>query len=310
MGYLFLLIALLVGATKGFCGKKVSGFATETADATLSNFLRMLICVVIGAVIAVAQGGIQSLAVDKGLILVSLLSGVTTSLFVVSWMMAARSGAYMMVDVFLTVGVIIPMVMMRILFNEEIRVNQWLGFALLVVATAIMCSYNNKIKNRITPVALLLLVAAGAFSGACDFAQKLFNQLFVTESSSSSLPAVFNLYSYLFSAAVLAIFFVGLSLKSKRSLSRIRAQSRELLSHTYLYIPIMAICLFGHSYFKTLAGGYLTTAELYPLNSGVSLILTSVMSHFFFGERITPRCTLGLLVTFTGLIVANYHIIF
>ena len=124
MGYLFLLIALLVGATKGFCGKKVSGYAAEYADATLSNFLRMLICVAVGAVIALAQGGIQSLAVDGGFILVSLLSGVTTSLFVVSWMMAARSGAYMMVDVFLTVGVIIPMVMMRILFSEAIGHRQ------------------------------------------------------------------------------------------------------------------------------------------------------------------------------------------
>ena len=310
MGYLFLLIALLVGATKGFCGKKVSGYAAEYADATLSNFLRMLICVAVGAVIAIAQGGIQSLAVGGDLILVSLLSGVTTSLFVVSWMMAARSGAYMMVDVFLTVGVIIPMVMMRILFSEAIRVNQWLGFALLVIAAAIMCSYNNKIKKKVSPASLLLLVAVGIFSGACDFAQKLFNELFVTEGSSSALPAVFNLYSYLFSAAVLAIFFVALSVKSKKPLPEIRAQSRELLSHTYLYIPIMAICLFGHSYFKTLAGGYLTTAELYPLNSGASLILTSLMSHFFFGERITPRCAIGLAVTFAGLIVANYHIIF
>ena len=43
MGYIFLSIALISGAAKGFCGKKVSGATKTFADASLINLLRMLL---------------------------------------------------------------------------------------------------------------------------------------------------------------------------------------------------------------------------------------------------------------------------
>ena len=48
MGYLFLALSLLCGATKGFCGKKTSGFVREYKDAMFANFIRMLFCIAIG----------------------------------------------------------------------------------------------------------------------------------------------------------------------------------------------------------------------------------------------------------------------
>jgi hypothetical protein len=42
LGYLFLVLAVLCGGAKGFCGKKVSGFVKESSDAMLVNTLRML----------------------------------------------------------------------------------------------------------------------------------------------------------------------------------------------------------------------------------------------------------------------------
>ena len=37
MGYLFLMIALLAGATKGYCGKKTSGYTDNFGDAVLAK---------------------------------------------------------------------------------------------------------------------------------------------------------------------------------------------------------------------------------------------------------------------------------
>ena len=45
MGCLFFSFALLCGATKGFCGKKLSGYADNTKSAVLLNFVRMLLCI-------------------------------------------------------------------------------------------------------------------------------------------------------------------------------------------------------------------------------------------------------------------------
>ena len=59
MGYLFLVLALASGLTKGFCGKKVSGFVKESRDAMLANFLRMTICIAIGFFVVVFSDGAQ-----------------------------------------------------------------------------------------------------------------------------------------------------------------------------------------------------------------------------------------------------------
>lgn len=48
MGYLFLSISLLAGATKGYCGKKMGDFADTVQSAVLLNVLRMSLCVVFG----------------------------------------------------------------------------------------------------------------------------------------------------------------------------------------------------------------------------------------------------------------------
>ena len=298
MGYLFLLIALLVGATKGFCGKKVSGYAAEYADATLSNFLRMLICVAVGAVIAVAQGGIQSLAVDGGFILVSLLSGVTTSLFVVSWMMAARSGAYMMVDVFLLIGVILPLLICRFIYGEEILPIQWLGIALLIVAGYVICTYNVSIKGKMSLGALCLLVLCAISSGTADLMQKMFTR----EIAEGSI-AVFNFYTYIFAATTLAIcfFLFRHGEKKKHELS----SPAKIIMPVIVYVCIMAVCLFMNSYFKTAAAAYLDAVQIYPLSQGGAVILSMAMSAICFGEKINLRCIVGVVLSFAALILIN-----
>ena len=47
MGYLFLAISLLAGITKGYCGKKTSGYVNGYSGAMLANFVRMFFCIVI-----------------------------------------------------------------------------------------------------------------------------------------------------------------------------------------------------------------------------------------------------------------------
>ena len=51
--------------------------------------------------------------------------------------------------------------------------------------------------------------------------------------------------------------------------------------------------------------GYLPAAQLYPLNQGGSLILSSVMAAVFFKEKLTMPCVLGILTAFAGLLFIN-----
>jgi len=296
MGYLFVLMALLMGATKGFCGKKTSGTITTLSGTMLFNSVRMMICIPIGLLaVFMATGSLASLTVDWRTLLISLLSGAATSFFVVSWIMAVRRGAYMLVDVFLTLGVIVPVVLCRVFFGEEVRVSQVIGILMLVAASYVMCSYNMSLrKERMRLSDILLLSFSGAANGLTSFAQKWFRY------ESAADASVFNFYTYVFSAAVLIVCWL---------LARGREEKKEEgggnLLRLGVYVTVMSVCIFLHSLFSTMAAGYLTSSQLYPLMQGGGLTLSMFMAHVFFKEKITARCLTGIGIAFAALMVIN-----
>lgn len=293
MGYLFLLIALLAGATKGYCGKKTSGHTDNFGDAVLANEIRMVLCMIIGFLIVLASGELSTLIPSAKMLGISALSGIFTAIFVVTWLISVKKSAYMMVDIFLMLGVLIPLLASNIFFGETIKLTQWLGIALLFVAVILMCSYNNSIKAKLSPSALFLLLLCGVSSGIADFSQKLF-----TKCISDSSAAAFNFYTYLFAGLILMVFFTVTYKKDE-------PVDKPKIKKIFGFILIMAICLFANSFFKTLASGYLSAVLLYPLNQGCALILSAVMASAFFKEKLTGKAILGMLIAFSGLLVIN-----
>lgn len=296
MGYLFLALALLAGSTKGYCGKKTSGFVREYKDAMFTNFVRMVLCILISFLLLALSGRLSLLAVDLNVVLITLLSGVTTSVFVVAWLLAVRRGAYMMLDVFLMLGVIVPLLLSEFLFDEKIRLNQWAGLLVLLVAVVIMCSYNNQIKEKMSLKSLGLLVLCGIANGLTDFSQKLY-----VKTVADSSAAVFNFYTYIFSALMLLVFYLGAKVTDKTGSS----SETDVLRRVGGYVAVMSVCLFLNSYFKTMAAGILPSAILYPLSQGASLILSSFMSMLFFKEKLTAKCITGIALSFAGLLIIN-----
>jgi len=293
MGYLFLIVALLTGTTKGYCGKKTSGYTNGFRDAVFANCIRMLLCTVIGLGLILVSEDPGHLILSGNMLLISAFSGISTAIFVVTWLVCVRKSAYMMLDIFLMLGVLIPLIASNVLFHEAIKPTQWIGIAILFAAVVIMCSYHNTIKEKLTPGALILLLICGAASGLADFSQKLFVKLIPDGSA-----AVFNFYTYLFAAVVLLITFAA----TKETISPTeKADYKKIFG----YILVMAICLFANSYFKTPAAGHLQALVLYPLNQGCGLILSAVMSSFLFKEKLTVKAVIGILVAFIGLLIIN-----
>ncbi|MBO5127375.1 MAG: hypothetical protein J6D10_07375 [Clostridia bacterium] len=298
MGYLFILLALTCGITKGFCGKKTSGLIASFPDAMLFNAVRMLICIPIGLLFVLAYtGSAASLAVDSPTLLISAVSGISTSVFVVTWLAAVRTGAYMMVDIFPTLGVIVPVIACRIFFDEAVRWNQIAGILLLTAAAYIMCTYNRTIgKSELTPGSLLLLTVCGFSNGVTSFSQKWFQY------QSTADVSVYNFYTYVISAAVLLFCWLAVH---KKSAPADPAARRTIVRKLAVYVVIMSLCLFLHSLFSTMAAGYLTSSQLYPLMQGGALVLSMLMCAIFFGERITLRCLVGIGTAFAALLCIN-----
>ena len=296
MGYLFLTISLLAGATKGYCGKKTSGYVQGYKDAMFANTIRMMFCILIGFGMILFDGNIHKIVPSVSLLAVSALSGITTSVFVVCWVISVKKGAYMMLVVFLRLGVLVPILAGKIFFEESIKVTQWIGIGILFIAVYIMCSYNNSIKEKITITSLVLLIICGVANGLTDFSQKLFMKM-----EGNTPISVFNFYTYIFSALTLFAFYnVFRKMEQKDG-----EEKGSGIKKIFGYVLVMSICLFANSYFKTKAAGYLDSVQLYPLSQGASLIISTGMSALLFRERLTLKCVIGVLISFVGLIVLN-----
>lgn len=295
MGYLFIAISVLSGAAKGYCGKMTSGYVEKYNDAMFINIIRMSICVIIGFLMLLAQGNVGFLAVDAKTLAITALSGVTTSLFVVCWLLSVKRGAYMMLDVFLMMGVIVTLLCSKFTFGEEIKGTQWIGLAILLAAVLIMCSYNNSIKQKMTPISLALLIAAGVANGLTDFSQKLYVHYGVNDNA-----AVFNFYTYVFSALTLGLFYLIFKFNNRE-----KGHEGEVLKKIFLYVLVMSVCLFLNSFFKTKAAALLPATQVYPLFQGCALMLSSIMSAVFFKEKLTPKCIIGLIMAFVALLIIN-----
>ena len=219
-------------------------------------------------------------------------------MFVVTWIGCVRWGAYMMVDVFITLGTVIPMTLCMVLFGETVGVFQIIGLLVLVFAAYLMCTYHKKLSegSRLRVGQCLLLVLCGASNGLTQFSQKWLRYAGNTDVS------VFNFYTYIVAALVLVLCAL---LYREPGTGGESAEKRANLRRLGLYVVIMSGCLFLHSFCSTAAAGYLPSSRLYPLMQGSSLVLSMLMSAICFGERITVRCVIGITVTFAALLCIN-----
>lgn len=292
MGYLFLGISLLAGATKGFCGKTISGKIESIKGTFYVNMIRMLLCVIIGFFVVMPEG-LSALNVAPKTLMITAVSGISTSIFVASWIIAVKRGAFVMLDVFLTLGVGITVALCRIFFSEPVEINQYIGYFLLIIAAYIMCSYSSRIKGGLNFKSFLILVLCGVANGLSDFSQKWFVHT-VTEGS----IGVFNFYTYVFSSMTLILLFL---IENKIEKKQNDGKSFQIL----FVLCIMAVCLFANSYFKVLAARYIDSATLYPLSTGMALIFSVLMASLFFKEKATARCIVGAAITFAALVIMN-----
>ena len=309
MEYLVIGVALLCLTVKGYCGKKLSCFVEDTSAAYLFNFLRMLFCLLIGIALVSFEGALPYLAIDGGMLAICALSGFANAAFLVGWMLAIRKNSMVSVDVSLTLGSLIPSVLCLLLFSEPLSIPKMLGFALIVIATAILAGHSKQTVGG-GAVGALLLVFATVGDGISGFAQQLYKQYY-TEAGSHRVgmiypKTVFHFYTYVFAAlALLTVLVIYFILQKKKQAAN--APRRPILAippRAILHISIMAVCLFAANYFQTVATNDfgVPSQVLYPIIKGGCLITVNFTAMLFFGERITPRSVCGSLIALGGIV--------
>ena len=312
MVYLFVFLALFSLSVKGYCGKKVGVYVSETGDSFLFNLIRMLFCMLIGFAVVFVEGSTKRLVPEGALLLICALSGISNAAFLVGWLLAIQKNSMVTVDVTLTVGSIIPALLCALCFGESILLPKMIGFLLIILATIILSGYNKKMKGSTDPIGIFLLLLATLGDGLSSFCQQLYRQYYRSRSGDTLYPkSVYHFYTYIFATLALALVWTVFVFRDrkKQKLSKVSfwKKTRAVLAKPIPYIFVMAVCLFAANYFQTVAtSNYgMSSQILYPVIKGGCLITVTFTAMLFFGKRPNRRSLFGSAVALVGIVVMS-----
>lgn len=303
VGYLFLFIAVLTGVAKGYCGKKTSEYISSITDCLIMQSSRLILCVIIGLCLFLFSG--TQTNIDSTILLISIFNGIANAAFLLSWIFAVKSGAYLFVDICLTAGgILLPCLCDALFLGGIITPIQYLGIVIMFFAVLAMNSYNSTVtKRKITVGNILLLSCVAISNGLMGFCAKLFAYHKERINFNCDL-SVFSLLTFLFACVFMLI---ALPIICKIQKTKINDCIKSFpYKKLWIYLIFIALFLFFNSYLTTLTNTYIkNTVLIYPLQFGSNLILSAVMAAIVFKEKINFRSILGMILITLSIILIN-----
>ena len=164
---------------------------------------------------------------------------------------------------------------------------------LLICASVVMCRHRRGQDTKLTRRSLILLMANTLTSGLCDFAQKLFADMNIDDST-----AVYSFYCYVFAAAFLLCGYLLICRGNVHF-------EPSVIHRVFPFTCMMAVTLFINTYTRTLAGGLLPAAQFYPVYKGLETILGVLMAAFMLREKPNARTLIGVSMAFVALLLVR-----
>lgn len=300
MAYLFVVLALFFLTVKGYCGKKTGKYMQGVGDAFLFNLARIVLCIVVGLGVVLAEQAGTYLKIDGGMMAICLLAGAANAAFLVGWLLAVQRCAMVTVDVTLTMGSIIPAILCALLYQESLQWQKMIGFLLIVLAAFIMSGYNKNTKGNIGLAGVFYLIFAAVGDGMVSFCQQLYKHHDIAYPKS-----IYHFYTYVFAGVILFVFWRINRMVSKERISF--KEEMKTLRTPFPYIVVIAVCLFAATYCQTIAASdyEMSSQILYPVIKGGCLITVNITAMLFFDEKATWRSVLGSLITLAGIGIMN-----
>lgn len=288
MGYLFIVLATLCGTAKGYAGKKSSGALRTLSDKLYFGAWRTALCAAMGLVIWLLERDFSG--IGKNAVTISVVSGFSMSVFLLSWIAAVRGGAYMRLDICCQTGMVIPCIFAAPVLGETVSPWKYAALAFLIVAIILLSDRGEKKTSKMSARDMLLLAAVWLSSGVNGLTVKLYANV-------GGSNTFYNLVTFSVSAIAFAVSYFLLRRKNiSVSLPR---------THYAFYLPVMAVCLYLNIFLQTVAAKYLDSMIMFPLQTVLGLFLSAVMAAVCFKEKPTVKNVFGIVIAGASLIVMN-----
>ncbi|MBD3235872.1 MAG: hypothetical protein GF330_04140 [Candidatus Eisenbacteria bacterium] len=216
-------------------------------------------------------------------LLVGLGAGVVFFLAFVYYQISVREHGVSLAGAFAKLGILVPMSLSLLLWQEYPRAIQWLGIALAIASILLVHWPPGRNWRAAIRVALLLLFL---FGGTAEFSNKIFQKYALQD------------YKLVF---LLVTFFIAFLCSSSVAVARRRpVRVAELLTGVAVGIPN----LFS-SFFLIAALETIPAAVAFPAYGAGTIVIIHLVGVTAFRERPTRRERLAILLTVVALILIN-----
>jgi len=217
-------------------------------------------------------------------VVVGLSLGILFCLSFVQYQKSIKINGISLSNTFLKLGVLIPMTISLILWEEYPTSYQWLGIVLSLIAIIIANVSFKEESIKDLRLNLLLLIIYG---GLAQFATKLFQKYAMIEYKNLLL-------FFIFASALITSLIIIVKNKNNFGIS-------EFLSGTLVGIPNLFT-----SYFMVLAFTKMNTSTAVLLNSSGTIVLVLIYGFFVFKEKLKNREKVAIALTIIAMIAINY----
>ena len=198
-------------------------------------------------------------------------------------------------------GLFLPCVIGIFLFNEPMRVMQWLALAVFIVSIYLLGSESATAEKRLTIKTVLMLVLSCFANGMVMLTQKYF-AFRVADGN----VAFYSCLTFTMSALILGCCFLGQSGLFKRKQRVEKRQSRTAFpGMLYVYGTALAFALFMINLLVTMLAGTLSSVVLYTVSSCITIMITTLVGFFGFQEKLTVKNLAGLLLGILSVVFSN-----
>ena len=284
-------IILMVRVVQQYTNKSSSMLMPKTLYGNTTYFMLQNLLAAVSAVILLLISGEFS-KIDLPTILYSGFSGIMLVICSACGLYAVRAGTMALSSMFSTAGLIVPCIAGIILYDEKMRLMQWLGIALFLCAAFLLISSGKKIKADFSPKTILLLIGAMLSNGITMTLQTVFKR----EVVGGSVTA-FSFLSFIIPALILLSFMSGYRVKAPE-------QCKEKPEKKLILLALVsAIVLFVINQLATTAADKVQPVVLFTFINGGNTIIAAVMAALVFKEKLTVKSVLGIVLGIGALVI-------
>lgn len=289
IGAIYIGIILVARVIQNYYNKKASFVFPVTSRGRMRYLASMLaISAVLAGVFCLfdgSGGNFSSIAaVCAG------VSGFALSGVMLCTTLAMQTGTVVLSTVCGTAGLIVPCIAGIFLFGEPVAWPVWICIAVFLVAAYMLAGSAKDVNPEFSWKTVLLLFFTFLLNGVTMICQKA-----VTYLDPDSSISLFSLVTFAVPAVLLALMSGAGAGKEREKLQK----------PIILPLILLAVALFVINQLATEATKTVPSAVLFTLINGGNVVIAAAVAAICFGEKLTLRSVLGLVLGTGSLILIN-----